>query len=156
VRTGVPVYGGRMIVAERIELVSESQPAVRDLTPFASVSASSHVRSDRWGQYQSWMAVDGSRSSAWVEGAKGLMIREVNNAATTPTTTAFEADAISPDASEQATADHYNSRLITFTSGALKGQQTNITDYAQQNSREYFTVTALTEAPANGDRFIIH
>ena len=70
-RTGVPVHGGRMIVAERIELVPGSLPAARDLTAFATVSASSRLRTDRWGQYQAWMAVDGRRSSAWVEGMRG-------------------------------------------------------------------------------------
>lgn len=68
----------------------------------------------------------------------------------TATTTQFEADDIT-----EATADHFNGRIIVFTSGALIDQATTIEDYVLQNSKGFFTVTALTEAPANGDTFII-
>lgn len=74
----------------------------------------------------------------------------VDNSAHTPTTTEFEADNIT-----EATADHYNGRIIIFTSGALTGQATDITDYALSGANGHFTVTALTEAPANNDTFII-
>ena len=92
---------------------------------------------------------------AWVEGNQSIIIGEVDTATFTSTTTAFEAYRLSPNATEEATADHYNSRLITFTSGALLGQQTSISDYVQANSKEKFTVTTLTEAPADGVRFIV-
>jgi len=75
-RTDVPSYAGQMIVAERIEAISGPERASRDLTDFASVSASSHLRTDRWGQYQPWMALDGRRSSAWVEGVRGSGVGE--------------------------------------------------------------------------------
>lgn len=82
----------------------------------------------------------------------GTLICQVNDAAAT--TTAFAADGFT-----EATDDHFNGRLITFISGALTGQQTDITDYdaagGAQGSQE-FTVTALTEAPANNDFFVIH
>ena len=54
-------------------LAPGSRPAraPADLTRFASVTASSSLRTDRWGQYQPWMAVDGRRSTAWTEGARG-------------------------------------------------------------------------------------
>lgn len=68
----------------------------------------------------------------------------------TPTTTEFQADDIT-----EATADHYNGRIVIFTSGALVGQATDITDYAAVGGIGQFTVTALTEAPANNDTFII-
>lgn len=68
----------------------------------------------------------------------------------TPTTTEFQADDIT-----EATADHYNGRVVIFTSGALNGQATDITDYAAVGGIGQFTVTALTEAPANNDTFII-
>lgn len=72
-----------------------------------------------------------------------------------PTTTQFEAADIT-----EATADHYNARVILFTSGALAGQVALITDYALVSGRGRFTVTgaaggAMTEAPADGDTFII-
>ena len=73
----------------------------------------------------------------------------VDNAAFTPTTTAFESSAT------EATADHFNGRLALFVTGNLAGQQKSISDYALSGGRGKFTVAALTEAPANGDRFIV-
>ena len=74
----------------------------------------------------------------------------IDTAAFSPTTTEFEADDIT-----EATADHYNGRVILFTSGALQYQATSISDYALSGGRGHFTVPALTEAPANNDTFII-
>ena len=68
----------------------------------------------------------------------------------TPTTTEFQADNIT-----EATADHFNGRIVIFTSGALAGQATDITDYAAVGGIGQFTVTAMTEAPANNDSFIV-
>lgn len=68
----------------------------------------------------------------------------------TPTVTEFQADDVT-----EATADHYNGRLILFTSGNLMNQMTSITDYAAVGGIGQFTVTALTEAPANNDTFVI-
>lgn len=53
----------------------------------------------------------------------------------------------------EATDDHYNSRILIWTSGALTAQATNITDYAGATKMPTFTAT--TEAPAPGDTFII-
>lgn len=60
------------------------------------------------------------------------------------TTTQFECDDVT-----EATADHYNGRIVIFTSGALAGQATSISDYSLEGSNGRFTVVALTEAPAN-------
>lgn len=68
----------------------------------------------------------------------------------TPTTTEFQADDIT-----EATADHFNGRVVIFTSGALAGQASDITDYAAVGGIGQFTVTAMTEAPANNDAFVI-
>lgn len=68
----------------------------------------------------------------------------------TPTTTEFQADDIT-----EATADHFNGRSVIFTSGVLQNQATDITDYAAVGGIGQFTVTAMTEAPANNDTFII-
>lgn len=62
----------------------------------------------------------------------------------TSTTTAFECDDIT-----EATADHFNGRVALFTSGALAGQATSISDYSLEGSNGRFTVVATTEAPAN-------
>lgn len=53
----------------------------------------------------------------------------------------------------EATDDHYNGRVITFTGGALAGQSTSISDY--NGTTKTLTVVALTEAPANTDPFVI-
>lgn len=70
-RTDVPSYAGRYIEVERLELLIGPVTEAINLTPLATVSASSHLRTDRWGQYQPWMAIDGTLGTAWVEGVAG-------------------------------------------------------------------------------------
>ena len=53
----------------------------------------------------------------------------------------------------EASDDHYNGRIVVFLTGNLAGQATDITDYT--GATKLITMTALTEAPANGDRFVI-
>lgn len=65
----------------------------------------------------------------------------------TPTTTVIQTDLA------ESTDDHYIGRVIIFTSGAAKGQATDITDYT--GSTGTVTVTALTTAPAATDTFVI-
>lgn len=48
----------------------------------------------------------------------------------------------------ETTDDHYNGRVLVFTSGTLAGQATNITDY--DGASKKLTFTALTEAPQTG------
>jgi hypothetical protein len=55
----------------------------------------------------------------------------------------------------EATADHFNGRVIVFTSGALAGQATLITDYALNTGRGRFTFSTLTEAVPNSTTFVI-
>jgi len=69
---------------------------------------------------------------------------------TASSTTVFYSDDII-----EATADHYNGRIVIFTSGALIYQATDITDYALVSGEGKFTVTALTEAPADNVTFVI-
>ena len=76
----------------------------------------------------------------------GTIVAQVNDASAT--TTAFAADGFT-----EATDDHYNGRVVVFTSGALAGQATDITDYT--GASKTVTVTALTEAPADNDTFVI-
>jgi hypothetical protein len=53
----------------------------------------------------------------------------------------------------EATNDHYNGRMIVWTSGPLAGQASEITDYDGATKRlDYNTVT---DAPANGNTFVI-
>jgi hypothetical protein len=53
----------------------------------------------------------------------------------------------------EATDDHYNGRIIIWTSGVLKDQATDITDYT--GATKLLTFTAVTEAPTAGDTFVI-
>jgi len=53
----------------------------------------------------------------------------------------------------ETTDDHYNGRIIIWTSGALKDQATDITDYT--GATKLLTYTATTEAPSDGDTFVI-
>lgn len=53
----------------------------------------------------------------------------------------------------EATNDHYNGRLMIFVTGPLAGQAANISDYS--GASHDVTVSALTEAPSNGDTFVI-
>lgn len=53
----------------------------------------------------------------------------------------------------EATDDHFNGRILIWTSGALLNQATDITDYAGSNG--LLTFTAVTEAPSAADTFII-
>ena len=53
----------------------------------------------------------------------------------------------------EATDNHYNGRIIIWTSGVLKDQATNITAYS--GATGLLTFTAVTEAPTAADSFVI-
>jgi hypothetical protein len=53
----------------------------------------------------------------------------------------------------EATDDHYIGRTIIWTSGVLAGQASDITDYDGTTKKLVFS--ALTEAPSNGDAFVL-
>ncbi len=53
----------------------------------------------------------------------------------------------------ESTDDHYNGRIIIWTSGVLIGQATDILDYL--GSTGQLTYTAVTEAPTAADTFVI-
>ncbi len=56
----------------------------------------------------------------------------------------------------ETTADHFNDRVVVFTSGALIGQATSITSFfGASNGSSRFVFPALTEAPTAGDEFIV-
>ena len=82
--------------------------------------------------------------------AETIVLGTVSHDATPATTTAFYSDDIT-----EATADHYNGRIVIFTSGDLTGQATDITDYELVAGEGKFTVTALTELPADNVTFVI-
>lgn len=82
--------------------------------------------------------------------AQLIELATTDNSPPTATTTEFETGDIT-----EATADHYVGRAVIFTSGNLRGQAATIQDYALVGGNAHFTVTTLTEAPADGDRFVI-
>ena len=95
----------------------------------------------------------GATAAANLALAAGVMVPATVDTATnshTPTTTEFQADDVT-----EATADHFNGRVIIFTSGTVKDQATSISDYVAVGGIGQFTVVALTEAPLNNDTFII-
>ncbi len=53
----------------------------------------------------------------------------------------------------EATNDHYNGRIVIWTSGVLKNQASDITDYVGATGK--LTYTAVTEAPSAADTFVI-
>lgn len=92
------------------------------------------------------LSISGSATAATnvKNGALGIV---VSTASTGSTTTSIVTNLT------ETTDDHYNGRVITFTSGALLGQSSSISDYT--GSTKTLTVVALTEAPANTDGFVI-
>jgi hypothetical protein len=82
------------------------------------------------------------------QSAGTIVAGTVTNSGHTPTTTALKASDIT-----EATDDHFIGRVIIFTSGNLIYQATSITDYTGATS--VYTYDALTEAPSNGDTFVI-
>ncbi len=83
------------------------------------------------------------------EGGEALAIGTVNDASATTTDFIITLTGDTVDSTD----DHYNGRIITFTTGILLQQSTDILDYT--GSTKSVNVTALTEAPGNGDQFVI-
>lgn len=84
------------------------------------------------------------------QSALGIVRGTSDNTAFTATSTIFESDDIT-----EATADHYIGRVVVFTSGALAGQATEVSDYALNGGRGRFTVVALTEAVPDNSQFVL-
>jgi hypothetical protein len=65
-----------------------------------------------------------------------------------PTTTDFDTDLT------ETSDDHYNDAFILFYNGVLQGQSRRISDY-DGTAKNITVAEAFTEAPANGDDFVI-
>lgn len=111
---------------------------IRNRLP-AALTAGGNMKSDA-------LAVNGSTTAAnnLKFGALGVV---VSTCAAGSTTTSIVTNLT------EATDDHYNGGAIVFTSGALLGQRSSISDYV--GATKTLTVVALTEAPADTDGFII-
>ncbi len=53
----------------------------------------------------------------------------------------------------EGTDSHYNGKVITWTSGALFKQSSNVSAYLGSTGR--FTFETITEAPSAGDSFVV-
>jgi len=82
--------------------------------------------------------------------ANGIIPGTVDTTGFSPTTVEFECDDIT-----EATASHYNDRVVMFLTGVLKDQAKPITAYSLVSGRGHFTVDAFTEAPGNNDVCIL-
>lgn len=54
----------------------------------------------------------------------------------------------------EATDDHYNGRIVVWVSGVLAGQAATITNYVGSSKMIEYSA-GITEAPSNGDYFVI-
>jgi hypothetical protein len=94
---------------------------------------------------------DAQAGTNFARGLRAQISGVSDNTAFTATTTIFESDTVT-----EATADHYIGCVIAFTSGALLGQRTVVTDYELNGGRGRFTVVALTEAVPDNSEFTIY
>lgn len=100
--------------------------------------------------------INGGRLDLLIDAIKGVT-DNLSAAAETMVTGAAAAGTLSmtqmtTDLTE-ATNDHYNGRVIIWTSGQLQNQATDVTDY--DGATKMLTYTAVTEPPADGDTFVI-
>lgn len=143
--------GGRLdLLIDAIKAVTDVIPDSGAMTSIAQASALTTVDTVVDAIKVITDALGATAAARLALSAGQMVPGTVDTSAHTPTTTEFEADDIT-----EATADHYIGRVVVFTSGALAGQVTDITDYALSGANGHLTVTALTEAAANDDTFII-
>jgi hypothetical protein len=161
----VIIMSGRIAAIPEIKAVTDALPDAGALTTIGTDTA--RLTAARAGALTDW--INGGRLDLLLDAVKavtdaltaaaaaklalsaGQMVTgTVSHDNTAATTTVFYCDDIT-----EATADHYKSRLVYFTSGALAGQFTDITAYALVSGEGKFTVTALTEAPADNVTLII-
>lgn len=125
--------------------------ALNDLTGVGNISSLEVSASGFVSSNLKMISDSASAADNLEESAKTIVTGTVNTDNTAATTTTFVSDDIT-----EATADHYNGRIVIWTSGNLLYQATDITDYSQDGNGEgAFVVTALTESPANNDTFVI-
>jgi len=106
----------------------------------AALTAGGNIKADA-------LAVNGNTSAAAQLAKSAATIVSGAAIAGTLSTTQMTTDLT------EATDDHYNGRIIIWTSGVLINQATDITDYT--GATKLFTYTAVTEAPSAGDTFIV-
>lgn len=156
----IEVGGGSVSVApagsDNIEItLSAAQTTCKVLKiEFKDVAGSQwdeqHMIVTTWGDSNAFDPVDYTKLGA---STSTMLIGTVDTFVAT--TSIFETNIT------EATAQHFNGRLIIFTSGALFREVCIITDYLLNAGKGKFTVSTktttevLTDIPANGDTFII-
>ena len=130
------------LIAANVERIDDSATSASNLSDYTDGTSNQPVDVTKI----SGDATAADRLEAMMDACE---LFDVDNTAFTPTTTAFESTAT------EATTDHYKDRIVLFVTGALAGQQKACTAYALSGGRGKFTVDALTEAPSDGDRFIL-
>lgn len=90
-------------------------------------------------------------------GSNGTYVIKADNADFTPTTTACEFTMISPNLTEEATADHFKGRLLlgVGSGNATQATMTDISASVLANSKIKLTYTTLKDAPPNTSLWII-
>jgi hypothetical protein len=151
-------------VQNRAEMDSNSTQLAKLGTPAADISADIATRMAESSINTTGGAIDvvtdvTNRVTANTDQIDGVAAAATNLAASAGTivigaaeTGTLSTTQMSTNLSE-ATDDHYNGRIIIWTSGVLATQATNITDYA--GTAGVLTFTAVTEAPSNTDTFVI-
>lgn len=86
-------------------------------------------------------------------GANTIVPGTVDTASFAATVSRFETDTAAIVA--LTAQDHFENRIIIFTSGTLKWQAVEINGYSIQGSNARFTVSEMTSIPANDVTFII-
>lgn len=91
--------------------------------------------------------LNGSSTAALNIARSSLAIYRGSVTGSTTTTTLIDS------ALTQADTDHWKGRVLIFTTGSLAYQATDITAFTPASDR--LTFTALTNAPSNGDEYVI-
>jgi len=96
--------------------------------------------------------VDVTKINGSAEAASDLALSAATIVAASAITGTLSTTQMTTDLTE-ATNDHYNGRIVIWTSGVLQDQATDITAY--NGTTKLVTYTATTEAPSNADTFVI-
>jgi len=145
-----PVSGTGDIVLRPVYIYTNISNAIETDTQniqsrIPAALSSGNIKADVLAISTSTAAADNLEASA-----ETIVTGTVSHDNTAASTTVFYSDDIT-----EATADHFNNRIIIFTSGDLLYQATDISAYELVSGEGQFTVGELTEAPADNVTFVI-
>jgi hypothetical protein len=98
------------------------------------------------------VSIDGEITSAELLAlsSKTIATDTIDDTSFVPTVTEFEVSTL-----DDADTAHWRDRWVIFTDGPLARQARVIRNYTLESGKGHFVCDALTQAPADGDRFII-